>query len=159
MNPSDQRLAQAIAALGYDFTGEIVKGGDYAPLVLDGELAWVSGQVPRVGTTVMVTGRVGEATTLARAQEGARICAVRALVLLQRELGSLERVARVLRLGVYVQSAAHFTQHSEVADAASALLRQVLGEAGVHSRTSVGVHQLPKDASVELELTARVSPA
>ncbi len=157
MTPAaDTRLADAIAACGHDFSGEIRKGGDYAPLVIDDGLAWVSGQVPRVGERVVVTGRVGEAVTLAQAREAATICALRGLVLLQRELGSLERVARVLRVGVYVQSAAGFTQHSEVADAASALLHRVLGEAGVHSRTSVGVHQLPRDASVEVELVARV---
>ncbi|HZY17463.1 MAG TPA: RidA family protein [Ramlibacter sp.] len=159
MSTSDQRLAQCIAELGHRFDGEIVKGGDYAPVLLEGDTAWVSGQVPRVGQSVVITGRVGAATSLEEARTAARICAVRGLVLLQRELGSLDRIARVLRVGVYVQSADTFTQQSEVADAASALLKSVLGPAGVHTRTSVGVHQLPKNASVELEMTVRVRPA
>ena len=62
----------------------------------------------------------------------------------------------MLRITVYVQSAADFTQHSEVADAASDLLVDVLGEAGRHTRTSVGVYQLPKNASAEMDLVAAV---
>ena len=79
---------------------------------------------------------------------------LRALVLLYQHLGSLDRVARILRLNVYVQSAADFTRQSEVANGASALLYQLLGEAGVHVRTSVGVYQLPKNAAVELDMVA-----
>jgi enamine deaminase RidA (YjgF/YER057c/UK114 family) len=79
---------------------------------------------------------------------------MRALALLQRSLGSLDRVRSVLRIGVFVQSAEHFTQQSEVADGASEVLYRVLGEAGAHTRTSVGVFQLPKNATVELDLIA-----
>ena len=149
------RLQQAIAATGYVFDGPILGGGDYVPVVHDGDVAWVSGQVPRVGKEVVVTGRVGEATSLADAQKAARVCAIRGLLLLQAQLGSLDRIARVLRVGVYVQSAATFTQQSEVADAASALLKSVLGDEGAHTRTSVGVYQLPKDATVEVEMVVR----
>lgn len=151
---ADQRFADMAARLGHSFEGELKIGGDYVPLVRDQNTLYVSGQVPRVGSTVLVTGRVGEAVDLAQAQFAARICAMRALAILQRELGSLEQVAQVLRVNVYTQSAASFTQQSEVADAASGLLHTVLGAAGRHTRTSVGVYQLPKDASVELDLVA-----
>jgi enamine deaminase RidA (YjgF/YER057c/UK114 family) len=141
-----------IRQLGRSFDGEIRVGGDYVPVVHEGNTAWVSGQVPRVGDSVVVTGRVGSEITLTRAQHAARICAVRALLLLRQSLGSLDAVSRVLRVGVFVQCAPDFTQQSEVADAASALLHEVFGEAGRHARTSVGVYQLPKNASVELEM-------
>ena len=81
---------------------------------------------------------------------------MRALAILQRELGSLENVRQVMRVNVYTQSAAEFTQQSEVADAASDLLHSILGAAGKHARTSVGVYQLPKNATVELDLIAAV---
>ena len=152
-------LQRAIADLGYSFEGEIRIGGDYVPVLRDGAIAYVSGQVPRVGTEVVVTGRVGEAVTLQDAQRAAQVCAIRALLLLEQSLGSLESVAQVLRVGVYVQSAADFTRQSEVADAASALLKAVLGEAGRHTRTSVGVYQLPKNASVELEMVVSTREA
>jgi enamine deaminase RidA (YjgF/YER057c/UK114 family) len=156
---ADVRFADTATRLGYSFDGEIKGGGNYVPLVRDGPVVYVSGQVPRVGNTVVVTGRVGEAVTLDQARLAAQVCAMRALALLQRELGSLERVRRILRVNVFTQSAAGFTQQSEVADAASELLHAVLGEAGTHARTSVGVYQLPKNASVELDLVAAVADA
>lgn len=160
MTPSRHTaLEQAIAQLGYDFDGEIRVGGDYVPVVLDGNVAYVSGQISRVGTTVVFPGRAGADVTLEQAQVAARICTVRALLLLRQSLGSLERVGRVLRVGVYVQSAQDFSRQSEVADAASALLHDVFGEAGRHTRTSVGVYQLPRNAVVEVEMIASVMMA
>ena len=151
---ADARFQEAASALGYSFDGELKVGGNYVPLIRDGVTLYISGQVPRVGNTVVVTGRVGAQVTLAQAQFAAKVCAMRALALLQRELGSLDNVRQVLRVTVYTQSAAEFTQQSEVADGASELLHAVLGEAGKHTRTSVGVYQLPKNASVELDLIA-----
>jgi enamine deaminase RidA (YjgF/YER057c/UK114 family) len=152
----DARFAEAAASLGHAFDGEIQIGGNYVPVLRDGSTVYVSGQVPRVGRVVVVTGRVGEQVSLEQAQVAARICAMRALALLQRELGSLDQVRQLLRVTVFTQSAPGFTQQSEVADAASELLQSVLGPAGTHTRTSVGVFQLPKDASVELDLIASV---
>ena len=152
-----QSRFDAIArSLDCDFSGEIKVGGNYVPAVREGGFVFVSGQVPRVGDKVEVTGRAGDGVSLEDAQRAARICALRALALLGREAGSLDRVRRVVRVGVFTQSAATFTRQSEVADAASDLIHQVLGEAGIHARTSVGVYQLPKDATVELELTASI---
>ena len=151
-------LDQQIEQLGLSFDAPIRIGGDYVPVVVDGDTAHVSGQVPRVGETVVVTGRVGADVSLQEAQRAARICAIRALLLLGQSLGGLERIARVLQVGVYTQSAPDFTQQSEVADAASALLKAVLGESGAHARTSVGVLQLPKNASVEIDMVVRIRP-
>lgn len=149
---------QAVAReLGYDFNGEIKIGGNYSPVVRHGNELYVSGQIPRVGNEVVVTGRTGAGITTARAQVAAKVCAMRALALLRQSLGSLDQVTRILRISVYVQSAEDFTQQSEVADGASEVLFRVLGDAGVHSRTSVGVYQLPKNATVELDLIAAVA--
>jgi len=155
----DALLDRAIAELGYAFDGPLRMGGDYVPVVLDDSTAYVSGQVPRVGHTVAVTGRAGGRVSLEQARQAARICAVRALLLLRQSLGSLDRVTRVLKVNVYTQCEPDFTQQSEVADAASALLKQVLGDAGAHARTSIGVLQLPKDATVELDLVVRTREA
>ena len=150
----DQIADRIAAELGHSFEGELVAGGNYIPVVRDGRTLYTSGQVPRVGTTVAVTGRVGDQVPLGKAREAAQICALRCLTLLRRELGSLDGIEKVLRVGVFVQCTADFTQQSEVADAASELLHTVLGEAGKHTRTSVGVYQLPKNASVEIDLVA-----
>jgi enamine deaminase RidA (YjgF/YER057c/UK114 family) len=150
----ETRFAAAAAALGYSFDGEIKIGGNYVSVVQHGDQVYVSGQIPRVGNTVVVTGRAGADVSVPQAQLAAKVCAMRALALLRQSLGSLERVKHILRMTVYVQSAQDFTQQSEVADAASEVLYAVLGPAGVHTRTSVGVVQLPKNASVELDLIA-----
>lgn len=150
----DNAFADAARALGCSFDGEIRLGGHYIGVARDGHLLHVSGQVPRVGTQVVVTGRAGADVTLEQARHAARICALRALALLQRELGSLEAVRSVIKVNVYTQCTEAFTQQSVVADAASDLLVQVLGPAGAHARTSIGVYQLPKNATVELDLVA-----
>ncbi|TLP68409.1 RidA family protein [Pseudomonas nitroreducens] len=142
------------AELGYDFSGEMKIGGNYVPFLIDGNQVHLSGQIPRVGDVVVVTGRAGSEVSLADAQLAAKVCVMRALALLRQALGDLDRVRKVLQLNVFVQSAEHFTQQSEVADGASVVLYEVLGAAGVHTRTSVGVYQLPKNATVELNLLA-----
>lgn len=155
MSESRAAAFERIAAeLGYDFGGEIRIGGNYVPFLVEGNQVHISGQIPRVCDEVVVTGRAGADASLADAQLAAKVCVMRALALLRQALGDFERVRKVLQLNVFVQSAEHFTQHSEVADAASAVQYAVLGEAGVHTRTSVGVYQLPKNATVELNLIA-----
>lgn len=153
----DTQFTQAAAALGYSFDGEIKIGGNYVPLVRDGHTVYLSGQIPRVGNAVVVTGRAGGDVPLAQAQLAAKICVMRALALLQRALGSLDAVRAILRITVYVQCTPDFTQHSEVADGASELLFAILDSAGAHTRTSVGVLQLPKNATVELDVIAAVA--
>jgi enamine deaminase RidA (YjgF/YER057c/UK114 family) len=150
----DAKFAAIEAELGYSFGGEIKIGGNYVSVVRHGSEVYVSGQVPRVGDTVVVTGRVGADVSLAQAQLAAKVCAMRALALLRQSLGSLDAISQVLRITAFVQSAQDFTLQSEVADGASAVLYAVLGEAGVHTRTSVGVYQLPKNAAVEIDLIA-----
>ena len=154
----DARFEEQAQALGYRFDSEIKMGGNYVPLVRDGHHVYLSGQIPRVGDTVVVTGAAGAGAgaSLADAQKAAKVCAMRALALLQRALGSLDAVQSILRITVYVQSAPTFTQQSEVADGASEVLFAVLGDAGAHTRTSVGVLQLPTNATVEVDLIASV---
>ena len=151
---ADIRFQALAHEMGYDFSGEIKIGGNYSPVVRDGSQLWVSGQIPRVGDEVLFVGVLGETLDVAQGQQAAAIGAMRALALLQRTLGSLESIAAVLRITVYVRSAAHFIQLSAVADGASDVLCRVLGPRGAHTRTSVGVLQLPKGAAVELDMVA-----
>ncbi|KFE50032.1 RidA family protein [Pseudomonas syringae] len=153
---ADARFRQTAQELGYSFDGEIKIGGNYVPIVRHQDELYISGQIPRIGDTVVVTGRAGADTSLAQAQLAAKICAMRALALVQRSLGSLDEVKRLLRMTLYVQCAEDFTQQSEVADGASEILFFVLGDAGAHTRSSIGVYQLPKNATVELDLIAAV---
>jgi enamine deaminase RidA (YjgF/YER057c/UK114 family) len=156
-NSRNDKFEQLATQLGYSFDGEIKIGGNYASAVRHESHIYISGQIPRVGDTVVVVGRVGAEVSVPQAQLAAKVCAMRALALLRQSLGSLDQVHKILRITVFVQSAQGFTQHSEVADGASEVLYAVLGDAGVHTRTSVGVYQLPKNASVELDLIAAVA--
>lgn len=128
----------------------------YAPVAIHGGVAYVSGQLPRDGDRVTVIGAVGQEASVASAREGARLALLRGLAALKSEVGSLNNVRRVIKLSVYVQSAAGFTEQSAVADGASELLYDLFGAAGAHARTAVGVVQLPKNAAVEVEFVAVV---
>ena len=150
----EARFRTIAVELGYDFDGPIKVGGNYAPLVVHDKIAYVSGQIPRVGDTVVIQGAVGRDVSLAQAQLAARVCIMRAVGLLLAHFKSLDQVKRILSIDVYVQSAESFTQQSEVSDAASEVLYSIFGEDGVHARTSVGVFRLPKNAPVEISLVA-----
>ena len=149
----DEKYLAAQERMGY-LLEEFKVGGNYTPLVRDGNHLYISGQIPRVGDTVMLPGKVGESLNLAQAQIAAGISALRCLGLLKQALGSLDQVKAIARITVYVRSAEDFDQQSEVANGASDLFHEILGAAGVHTRTSVGVMQLPKSAAVEIDMIA-----
>jgi enamine deaminase RidA (YjgF/YER057c/UK114 family) len=127
---------------------------NYVPVVLHGDLAYVSGQLPKQDGEVRITGRVGDTVSLEIAQAAARICAVQALACLNQALGSIDRVTRIIRLSGFVASGLDFYQQPAVIDAASELMVQVFGEAGRHARSAIGVSALPRNSSVELEVIA-----
>lgn len=157
MHPSaDQQLQEQARLLGFALSEPIKIGGQYTPALRDGDLVYVSGQVPRIGDEVVVLGSVGADVSFERACLAARICTVRALALVQQLCGTLQAVRCIPRMSVFIRSAPDFTRHSEVADAASALLVAVLGEQAAHARTSVGVAQLPKGAALEIDFIVRV---
>ncbi|PXW22890.1 RidA family protein [Paraburkholderia caballeronis] len=130
---------------------EIKVGGKYAPIVIDGGHAYISGQIPRIGDRVHYVGVVGADLSLDDARRAATVSTLRALALVRGTLGTLAGVVSAPRITVFVRSAPDFTQQSEVADGASEALYAVLGPIGIHTRTSVGVLQLPKGAAVEID--------
>ena len=148
-------LAQRLADLGLVLPETAAPGARYAAVVVHAGLAWVSGQLPREGDRVVAKGKLGRDIDIASAQGGARVALLRALAALRDELGSLDRVSRILKLTVYVNSTDDFLDHSAVADGASTLIYELFGPAlGHHARTSVGVAQLPRDGCVEIDLVA-----
>jgi enamine deaminase RidA (YjgF/YER057c/UK114 family) len=119
-------------------------------------LAFVSGQVPISDGKPMWTGKVGHDLEVDEATEAARRCALQLLAALREELGSLDRVARIVKVTVFVASAPGFTDQPKVANGASDLLVDVFGDAGKHARAAVGVAELPLGAPVEVELIAEL---
>lgn len=148
-------LEQRLAALAITLPASAAPGAQYAAGVEHQGLAWISGQLPRVGDEVLVVGKLGREVALEDGQRGARIALIRALAALRETVGDLNRVQRILRLNVYVNSSDDFSQQSAVADGASALIYALFGpDLGRHARTSVGVAQLPRNACVELDIVA-----
>ncbi|RBB42877.1 RidA family protein [Burkholderia reimsis] len=147
----DEKLIQIAAEFGFNPDEEIRIGGKYTPILVDGNSAYIAGQIPRIGEVVHFVGVVGESVSLDEGRRAAGVSALRALSLIRKRCGTLDVIATVPRMTVYVRSAPGFTMQSEVADGASDVLYAVLGDAGVHTRTSVGVLQLPKGASVEAD--------
>ncbi len=127
----------------------------YVPFVRYAELVVISGQLPSRDGKVVYTGRAPDAVSAPDAQAAARLAAINALAVLKDACGgTLNAVQRILRLGVFVQSADGFDQQPAVANGASTLMEEIFGEAGRHARAAVGVNALPLHATVEVELWA-----
>ena len=133
--------------------------GAYVPAVQTGNLLFLSGMLPTRGHAATVVGIVGKDLDVEAGREAAYTAALNALALIRKQLSSLDRVSRVVRLGVYVAATAEFTQHPKVADAASELLCDVFGETSVSSRLVFGVASLPLGSPVELEIILEVKGA
>ena len=130
----------------------------YVPFVSAGDLVFVSGQIPLRDGELTATGPVPSQVSVEAATVAARQCVINAVAVLADALdGDLDRVRRIVRLGVFVFSDTGFTDQPTVANGASELLQQVFGEAGRHARAAVGSIGLPLGATVEVELVAQVS--
>ncbi len=130
--------------------------GAYVPCVRTGNLLFISGQLPKVGPNLAFKGRLGKEVSLDNGKRAARQALANALSVAKWELGSLEKIKRVVRLTGYVNSYPGFTDQPKVMDAASELLGEVFGEAGKHSRVTVGVTDLPALATIEIDLILEV---
>ena len=131
----------------------------YVPAVRTGQLLFVSGQLPVTDGKLLATGPVPSAVPIADAQTAAQQATLNALAIVQDQIsGDWSKLARIVHLRVFVQCDDDFDQPHIVANGASELLEQLLGQAGRHARAAVGVNALPLNATVELELIAELTP-
>ncbi|GAB2563786.1 RidA family protein [Leucobacter ruminantium] len=149
----DRRLAD----LGIALPLPSAPAAAYLPTAAAGPLLFISGQLPLQDGELVATGRVGAQTDLEAGAAAARACAIQVLAQARQSLGSLERVTRISKITVFVASAPDFTEQHLVANAASELLTAVLGSAGEHARSAVGVAALPLGAAVEVEAILEVT--
>ncbi|MDU4152233.1 MULTISPECIES: RidA family protein [Phytobacter] len=131
-------------------------GGNYVPVIIHDGLAYVSGQLPRKGETLLYSGKVGMDIDLPDAQQAAAFCADLCIAAVSEAAGGEENIIQVLKVVGYIASAPGFTQQSQVMNGASDQLVARLGARGTHTRTSVGVAELPRGAPVELEMIVAV---
>lgn len=127
------------------------------PLIRTGDLVMLSGQVAFVGDQLLAAGRVGDDVDIETAQRCARQCTLNLLGRLQEELGTLERITKVVKVTVFVASAPGFREQHVVANGASDVIREVLGESGRHARAALGVAELPLGSPVEVEAIVEVA--
>ena len=130
----------------------------YVPAIQSGSLLYVSGQLPFRDGELMTIGPVPSAVSIESAMEGARWCVINGLAVARRSLGGeLDRLRRVVRVGAFIQSDDRFDAQPKVANGASDLLVEVLGDDGRHARCAVGVNALPLDSSVEVEFVFEIA--
>ncbi|NIJ07938.1 enamine deaminase RidA (YjgF/YER057c/UK114 family) [Sphingomonas vulcanisoli] len=147
----DDRLAE----LGHTLPEAAAPVAAYVPAVEAGGLLHVSGQLPFLDGQLMA-GRCGEDRDEAYGAQAAEKCGLMLLAQIKKALGSLDRVERIVKLGVFVNSAATFTAQPKVANGASELMVAVFGDAGKHARSAVGVPVLPLGAVVEVDAVVAI---
>ncbi len=150
------RIDTKLAELGLALPAAAAPVAAYVPTVQVGGLLHISGQLP-FDDGVLMTGRVGEDRDLAFAQKAAARCALMLIAQIKQALGGLDRVERIVKLGVFVNSAPDFTDQAKVANGASELMVALFGEAGKHARSAVGVAVLPLGAVVEIDAIIQVA--
>lgn len=128
----------------------------YIPAVQAGDLLFLSGVVPFRDGKLVLAGKVGTDLTVEQGYEAARIALLNALAIVRKELGTLDRVKKVVRMVGHVASADGFVQQPAVVNGASDLLVKIFDDAGRHARVAVGAAELPLNAPVELEIILQV---
>ncbi|NKC50573.1 RidA family protein [Ochrobactrum cytisi] len=143
--------------LGISIPEAAAPAANYVPFAQSGSLLLTSGQLPLEGGKLVHTGQIGDELTVAHGQAAARACAVNILARAKAALGDLGRIKRIVKITAFVASTPDFVEQHLVANGASDLLVAVLGDAGKHARSAVGVASLPLNAPVEIEAIIEVA--
>lgn len=146
-----------LASLNLSLPAVTMPAANYVPYVINGGLAYFSGTLPMKDGKPQFIGKVGKEFSIEEGQECAKLCVLNILSHLKNALGGdLSKVKRLIRLGVFVNSAAGFTDQPKVANGASDLMVGLFGENGKHARFAVGVSELPFGVAVEVDATFEV---
>ena len=144
-------IEDKLAELGVRLPQAAAPAANYLPFARSGGLVFTAGQLPLKDGKLAVTGLLGRDVDVAQGQEAAKLCAVNVLAQAKAALGDLERIARVVKITVFVASDPAFNEQHLVANGASDFLVAALGERGKHARSAVGTAALPLNAAVEIE--------
>jgi enamine deaminase RidA (YjgF/YER057c/UK114 family) len=146
--------------LGIELLPPAAPRGLYTPCVQVGPLIFVSGQIPVKDGQPIRHGKLGDSVSVDEGAALARQCAIQALAIVRQQVGSLDHIRRVVRVGGFVASGPGFIEHPRVINGASQLLVDVFGEdAGRHARIAVGLAELPMGVPVEVEFLFEISRA
>lgn len=150
------RIDRKLEELGLTLPQAAAPVAAYVPTVLANGMLHISGQLP-FKDGQLVKGRVGDGVSLEDAQEAAKLCGLMLVAQMKAALGTLARVERIVKLGVFVNSTGDFTDQAKVANGASELMVALFGDIGKHARSAVGVAVLPLGAAVEIDAIVQVS--
>jgi enamine deaminase RidA (YjgF/YER057c/UK114 family) len=154
----DAGILRRLGDLGLELPPPPQPVATYVPVVQSGTLAYVAGQIAVQDGHLLHGGKLGKNVSVEMGQESAAQAVLQSLSALREHLGgSLDRLRRIVQLSVFVAADVEFVEHPAVANGASELLIELLGEAGAHARATVGVASLPLGASVEITMVAEVA--
>ena len=142
--------------LGYELPVAPKPLAAYVPAVKNDNLIFTSGQLPMKEGKLFAEGKVGGKVSEEIAMECAKICAVNCLSAIKSVIGNLDSIEQIVKLTVFVNSAEGFSSQPKVANGASEFVVQIFGDAGKHSRSAVGVSELPLNAPVEIEMIVKI---
>ena len=149
-------VEQRIKELGFELPPPPKPVGAYVSAVRTGNLVFTAGQLPGREGKLVAAGKVPTDVPLEAAQKAAQVAVLNALAAVAGVVGSLDCVRRIVRMNLFVNSAAGFTDQAKVANGASELLVSIFGEAGRHTRCAIGAAELPLNAPVELDLVVEI---
>jgi len=149
-------IEEKLETLGIKLPNPPTPAGSYVPAIKTGNLLFISGQIPMDDGKVIFTGKVSN-ENMEVAQKSARMCAINLLAQMKRELGSLDKVTKIVKLSGFVNSMPEFSQHPKIINPASDLFFEIFGDKGKHARVAVGVACLPLDSMTEIDAVIEFS--
>ncbi len=147
-------IEEKLESLGITLPTPPKPAGSYIPVVRTGNLVFVSGQIPIKDGQVQFKGQVPTSISVEDAQKASKLCITNVLAQLKAELGTLDKISKIVRVSGFVNSSPEFYEHPKIINAASDLLFEIFGEKGKHTRIALGVSSLPLNSAVEIDLIA-----
>lgn len=143
-------IEEKLKTLGVTLPNPPTPAGSYVPAIKTGNLLFISGQIPMEDGKVIFTGKVTN-ENIETAKKSAKMCAINLLAQMKRELGSLDKVTKIVRISGFINSDPEFYEHPKIINEASDLFFEIFGDKGKHSRIAVGVACLPLNAMTEID--------
>jgi enamine deaminase RidA (YjgF/YER057c/UK114 family) len=144
-------IEKRLSELGVTIPAAAAPAANYVPFAQTGNLIFTAGQLPLADGKLQATGLLGRDLDVDAGKNAAKLCAINVLAQIKAATGDLEKIGRLVKITVFVASAADFTEQHLVANGASDFLAEALGDRGAHARSAVGVAVLPLNAAVEVE--------
>jgi len=151
------KIAARLKELNIELPKAAAPVANYVPVVIAGNTAYVSGQVTVFNGEFKYQGKLGKEFSVEDGQKAARLCGLNIVAQLAAALGDLDRVKRVAKLGVFVNSTPDFADQPKVANGVSDLMAEIFGEQGKHARSAVGVNVLPLNVAVEVDAIVEIA--